>query len=84
MDRAGGSNQPNILTLIGIVLEQPASSCECERGFSQVGLIMIDIMRKLSKSSLGGLVIVKEQGLKEFNPYQSLNIGTTKLNGQHI
>ena len=49
----------NILTLIDLVLSFPASTAECERGFSHMKIIKNDYRNKLHASTMTDLMTVK-------------------------
>ena len=48
-----------ILSVIDLVLTMPSSSTECERGFSLMKKLKIDIRNKLSEESLSDNMVVQ-------------------------
>ena len=75
MNKALRRDVPNILDLIDLVLTIPASSAECERGFSHVKRIKSTERNRLDESSLSDLLTIKLEGptIEMFNPVPAIN-----------
>ncbi|KAK5851448.1 hypothetical protein PBY51_002242 [Eleginops maclovinus] len=50
---------PDILSLVDLILTLPASTADCERGFSQMKLVKSDWRSRLSTTSLCDLLVVQ-------------------------
>ncbi|XP_070580174.1 uncharacterized protein [Ptychodera flava] len=67
---------PNILDLIDLVLSLPASSAECERGFSVMKLTKTDYRNRLSSKTMTEIMRIKlhSPSIEDFDPAPAIHI----------
>lgn len=70
-----GSKHANILAVIDLILTLPASSAECERGFSNMKIIKSSYRNRLSDSSLSDLMAVQllSHDICHFDPQSAIH-----------
>ena len=66
---------PNILSLVDLVLALPASTAECERGFSTMGVMKTQYRVRLSSRSMTAIMSVKmlSKDISEFDPTAAIH-----------
>ena len=66
---------PNCLELFDLLLSLPASSAECERGFSQMKIIKNEYRNRLGSSSMSDLMLIKlhSPDIADFEPCQAIH-----------
>ena len=66
---------PNVLELFDLILFLPASSSECERGFSAMKLIKTDYRNKLSSNRMTDIIRIKLHSvdLDQFDPTHAIH-----------
>ena len=67
---------PNVLHFVDLLLTLPASSADCERGFSQTKLIKSDWRSKLHDKKMADLLTIELNSpeVAEFDPHQSIQL----------
>ena len=67
---------PNVLRFVDLLLSLPASSADCERGFSQTKMIKSDWRSKLHDKKVTDLLTVElnSPDIAEFDPHQSIQL----------
>ena len=74
---------PNVLGLIDLILTFPASTSECERGFSGMKRVKSDWRARLNTSTLSDLLLVLLEGpsIDDFEPLRACQL-TIMTGGQ--
>ncbi|XP_061167632.1 uncharacterized protein LOC133176530 [Saccostrea echinata] len=72
---------PNILDLFDLVLSLPASSSECERGFSVMKMTKTDYRNRLSSHTLSQLMVIKLHSpeIESFDPGPAIHAWNTGI-----
>lgn len=67
---------PDMLSLIDLILTLPASTSDCERGFSQMKLVKTDWRSQLATSTLCDLLVVQlsSPSIKDFDPNPAVQL----------
>jgi hypothetical protein len=70
---------PNILDLMDLVLSLPASSAECERGFSQMKIIKTEYRNRMTSSTLTQVLRIKlnSASISDFDPTPAIHTWNT-------
>ena len=73
---------PNLLILIDLVLTLPASSAECERGFSGMKRIKSSERSSLGQQSLDDLLMIymNSKSVSQFDPTTAIEFWLTRKN----
>ena len=76
LNRSHGDQYPNLLSLIDLVLTIPASTAECERGFSAMKRVKSDWRCRLNTTTLSDLMFVMLEGssIDMFNPSRACEL----------
>lgn len=66
---------PNCLELFDLLLSLPASSTDCERGFSQMKIMKNEYRNRLGSSSMTDLMLIKlhSPDIADFDPCQAIH-----------
>ena len=83
LNRSHGDQYPNLLSLIDLVLTIPASTAECERGFSAMKRVKSDWRCRLNTTTLSDLMFVMLEGssIDMFNLQEHVSSGQKLLKG---
>ena len=67
---------PDILSLVDLILTLPASTADCERGFSQMKLVKSDWRSRLSTTTLCDLLVVQlsSPSIEDFDPNPAVQL----------
>ena len=73
------ASHPNVLNVIDLALSLPASSAECERGFSAMKLIKTDRRNRLKGTTLTDVMRVKllSPDISDFDPTTAIHLWNT-------
>ena len=80
LNRSFSSECPNLLALIDLVLSLPASTAECERGFSHMKRIKSDLRSTLNSDALNDLMLTQllAPSVRQFTPKQAVEVWLKK------
>ena len=76
LNRSHSDQLPNVLGLIDLILTIPASTAECERGFSGMKRVKSDWRARLNTSTLSDLMLVLLEGpsIDDFEPLRACQL----------
>ena len=76
LNRSHSDQLPNVLGLIDLILTIPASTAECERGFSGMKRVKSDWRARLNTSTLSDLLLVLLEGpsIDDFEPLRACQL----------
>ena len=76
LNRSHSDQLPNVLGLIDLILTIPASTAECERGFSGMKRVKSDWRARLNTSTLSDLLLVLLEGpsIDDFEPLRTCQL----------
>ena len=71
-----GTEQPNILSLVDLVLTLQAHSADCERGFSCLNCVKNDWRSRLGNVAVSNLlyIVLHTPNIKQFDPLPAIRL----------